>query len=81
MAVCCVLVAVEARSKYVTAEEDNPYEFGFTIDGQQHRHEKKGTLKFKHIFFAPVDVLAKNNVLINEELVVCHLVTAVLPCL
>lgn len=41
VAVCCVLVAVEARSKYVTAEEDNPYEFGFTIDGQQHRHEKK----------------------------------------
>lgn len=41
VAVCCVLVAVGARSKYVTAEEDNPYEFGFTIDGQQHRHEKK----------------------------------------
>lgn len=23
-------------------DEGRPYEFGFTIDGQQHRHEKKG---------------------------------------
>lgn len=25
-------------------DEDHPYEFGFTIDGQQHRHEKKGKI-------------------------------------
>lgn len=24
------------------SDEGRPYEFGFTIDGQQHRHEKKG---------------------------------------
>jgi len=36
-----VLKCTSARSKYVSEEEDNPYEFGFTIDGQQHRHEKK----------------------------------------
>lgn len=26
------------------SDEGRPYEFGFTIDGQQHRHEKKGML-------------------------------------
>lgn len=28
-----------------TDDESRPYEFGFTIDGEQHRHEKKGAYK------------------------------------
>lgn len=40
---CIVLIAasqISAKSKY-NDEEDHPYEFGFTVDGQQHRHEMK----------------------------------------
>lgn len=25
-------------------DENRPYEFGFTIEGEQHRHEKKGNV-------------------------------------
>ncbi|XP_028179180.1 basic salivary proline-rich protein 2 isoform X1 [Ostrinia furnacalis] len=36
--VTCVLQA-QGADKYT--DENRPYEFGFTIDGEQHRHEKK----------------------------------------
>lgn len=32
--------AVYGGDKYT--DENRPYEFGFSIDGEQHRHEKKG---------------------------------------
>ncbi|XP_012550748.2 protein lethal(3)malignant blood neoplasm 1 isoform X1 [Bombyx mori] len=35
----CILLQAEGADKYT--DEKRPYEFGFTIDGQQHRHEKK----------------------------------------
>lgn len=35
-----VPITIEAKSKYT--DEDKPYEFGFNIEGQQHRREKKG---------------------------------------
>lgn len=31
------------------ADEGRPYEFGFTIDGEQHRHEKKGNSKVEFL--------------------------------
>ncbi|XP_017786801.1 PREDICTED: protein lethal(3)malignant blood neoplasm 1 [Nicrophorus vespilloides] len=39
--ITCIVLQVQSASKYNKDGEDNPYEFGFTIDGQQHRHEKK----------------------------------------
>lgn len=33
---------VYGADKYT--DENRPYEFGFTIDGEQHRHEKKGKI-------------------------------------
>lgn len=38
----CATLAVRVSSQEKDKDEDLPYEFGFTIDGQQHRHEKKG---------------------------------------
>ncbi|XP_030766982.1 protein lethal(3)malignant blood neoplasm 1-like [Sitophilus oryzae] len=32
---------VTLGSSQKKSDEDSPYEFGFTIDGEQHRHEKK----------------------------------------
>lgn len=37
--VACILQA-QGADKYT--DENRPYEFGFNIDGEQHRHEKKG---------------------------------------
>lgn len=36
-----LLSFVHAGSKYYDGE-NRPYEFGFNIDGNQHRHEQKG---------------------------------------
>lgn len=33
-------VGVQCADKYT--DQNRPYEFGFSIDGEQHRHEKKG---------------------------------------
>lgn len=30
-------------------DENRPYEFGFNIEGEQHRHEKKGNLTFMKV--------------------------------
>jgi hypothetical protein len=30
------------KTKHGFTDEDRPYEFGFDIQGYQHRHEKKG---------------------------------------
>jgi hypothetical protein len=30
-------------------DEERPYEFGFNIEGYQHRHEKKGTNTYIHV--------------------------------
>lgn len=37
------LTAVTAKSKYYDADI-RPYEFGYRIEGNQHRHEKKGKM-------------------------------------
>lgn len=34
------LIQIQAADKYT--DENRPYEFRFNIDGEQHRHEKKG---------------------------------------
>lgn len=36
--------SVTCRSKDYDDDLGRPYEFGFTIDGQQHRHESKGRI-------------------------------------
>lgn len=36
--------SVSSRSKDYEDDLGRPYEFGFTIDGQQHRHESKGNI-------------------------------------
>lgn len=41
VAILCCLIKVQGVDNY--SDSKRPYEFGFTIDGQQHRHEKKGT--------------------------------------
>ncbi|XP_023950134.2 putative uncharacterized protein DDB_G0271606 [Bicyclus anynana] len=38
---CVVLCYFEAQGADKYTDENRPYEFGFTIDGEQHRHEKK----------------------------------------
>lgn len=44
--VCFVIYVVlcyfQAQGADKYTDENRPYEFGFTIDGEQHRHEKKG---------------------------------------
>ena len=42
LVVCAAVPLLHSQKK--DADEARPYEFGFTIDGQQHRHEKKGAL-------------------------------------
>ncbi|KAG6448604.1 hypothetical protein O3G_MSEX005567 [Manduca sexta] len=37
--ITCYLLQAQGADKYT--DENRPYEFGFTIDGQQHRHEEK----------------------------------------
>ncbi|XP_072940592.1 uncharacterized protein l(3)mbn [Epargyreus clarus] len=41
LAICCLplIVCIYGADKYT--DENRPYEFGFTIEGEQHRHEKK----------------------------------------
>ncbi|XP_057651665.1 uncharacterized protein LOC130891118 [Diorhabda carinulata] len=36
-----IIITLEVISSQKDSDEGRPYEFGFTIDGQQHRHEKK----------------------------------------
>lgn len=38
--VLCMSAYCMQADKYT--DENRPYEFGFTIEGEQHRHEKKG---------------------------------------
>lgn len=40
VALAALFLQVQGASKYT--DETRPYEFGFEIDGEQHRHEKKG---------------------------------------
>lgn len=38
--ILCFVLQAQGADKYT--DQNRPYEFGFTIDGQQHRHESKG---------------------------------------
>ncbi|XP_013178210.1 PREDICTED: putative uncharacterized protein DDB_G0271606 [Papilio xuthus] len=38
---CVTLCVLQVKSADKYTDENRPYEFGFTIDGEQHRHEKK----------------------------------------
>lgn len=40
-ALMCMIITLEVISSQKDSDEGRPYEFGFTIDGEQHRHEKK----------------------------------------
>lgn len=44
MLVTIVTYCLETQGADKYTDENRPYEFGFTIDGEQHRHEKKGEL-------------------------------------
>lgn len=44
LGVLTYLLQVQGASKYYNDDENRPYEFGFNIEGEQHRHEKKGTI-------------------------------------
>ena len=38
------LTLIQAASKWYTGD-NRPYEFGFKLEGNQHRHESKGSIK------------------------------------
>jgi hypothetical protein len=38
-----VMAVYGQKGKDGFTDEERPYEFGFNIEGYQHRHEKKGT--------------------------------------
>lgn len=69
--VLCLVTALlesDGASKYYT-DENRPYEFGFNIEGEQHRHEKKGNVnKRAQLSVATRDLksdLARNLILIS----------------
>lgn len=42
IAVCLLGITGYTYGADKYTDENRPYEFGFTIEGEQHRHEKKG---------------------------------------